>query len=139
MEPHQDDFIRVTSPGEIEALLDQLIQPGGASLLLDAPESAPLPVVVMEQQPGESLTVDLSAIREVVGELKRGLGFRLLGQFQGKMIRTPSLKAMSLDAEQGRTIGYCEYPFTWKSCSAVKPTAHACAWAWRSAPSCVAQ
>ncbi len=110
MAQQKDDFIRVTSPGEIEALLERLIQPGGASLLLDASESAPMPVVVMEQLPGESLTVDFSAIREVVGELKRGLGFRLLGQFQGKMIRTPSLKTISFDAEQGRTIGYCEYP-----------------------------
>ncbi|MCE8040568.1 phosphohydrolase [Halomonas daqingensis] len=105
-----DEFIRVGSPSEIEVLLDQLIQPGGASLLLDRPGSAPMPVVVMEQAPPESMLLDITAVREIVGELKRGMGFRLLGQVHGKMIRTPALKAMQVEVLQGRVQCQCDYP-----------------------------
>ncbi|MCE8031219.1 phosphohydrolase [Halomonas daqingensis] len=105
-----DEFIRVGSPSEIEVLLDQLIQPGGASLLLDRPGSAPMPVVVMEQAPPESMLLDITAVREIVGELKRGMGFRLLGQVHGKMIRTPALKALQVETLQGRVQCQCDYP-----------------------------
>lgn len=105
-----DEFIRVGSPSEIEVLLDQLIQPGGASLLLDRPGSAPMPVVVMEQAPPESMLLDITAVREIVGELKRGMGFRLLGQVHGKMIRTPALKALQVEVLQGRVQCQCDYP-----------------------------
>ncbi|MBA2778864.1 HD domain-containing phosphohydrolase [Billgrantia kenyensis] len=106
----QDEFIRVGSPSEIEVLLDKLIQPGGASLLLDRPDSTPLPVVVMEQAPPESMLLDITAVREIAGELKRGAGFRLLGQVQGKMIRTPTLKSLQVDSLQGRLQCRCDYP-----------------------------
>ncbi|OUE41878.1 phosphohydrolase [Billgrantia desiderata SP1] len=105
-----DEFIRVGSPSEIEVLLDQLIQPGGASLLLDRPGSAPIPVVVMEQAPPESMLLDITAVREIVGELKRGMGFRLLGQVHGKMIRTPALKALQVEVLEGRVQCQCDYP-----------------------------
>ena len=106
----QDDFVRVGRPADIELLLDSLIQPGGASLLLDKPESTPLPVVLMEQIPAESLIMDITAVREIGGELKRGLGFRLLGQVQGKIVRTPLLKMVESEAVDGRVICHCEYP-----------------------------
>jgi hypothetical protein len=106
----QDEFIRVGSPSEIEVLLDKLIQPGGASLLLDRPDSTPMPVVVMEQAPPESMLLDITAVREIAGELKRGAGFRLLGQVQGKMIRTPTLKSLQVDSLQGRLQCRCDYP-----------------------------
>jgi len=105
-----DEFIRVGSPSEIEVLLDQLIQPGGASLLLDRPGGAPMPVVVMEQAPPESMLLDITAVREIVGELKRGVGFRLLGQVHGKMIRTPALKALQVEVLEGRVQCQCDYP-----------------------------
>ncbi len=105
-----DEFIRVGSPSEIEVLLDQLIQPGGASLLLDRPGGAPMPVVVMEQAPPESMLLDITAVREIVGELKRGMGFRLLGQVHGKMIRTPALKALQVEVLEGRVQCQCDYP-----------------------------
>ncbi|MGR2737442.1 HD domain-containing phosphohydrolase [Billgrantia sp. Q4P2] len=106
----QDEFLRVGSPGEIEALLEWLIQPGGASLLLDKPGSTPMPVVMMEQTPPQSLLLDITAVREIIGELKRGVGFRLLGQAQGKMIRTPVLKSLQVDTIGGRVHCQCEYP-----------------------------
>ncbi|PMR77692.1 HD domain-containing phosphohydrolase [Billgrantia endophytica] len=106
----QDDFIRVGRPAEIEMLLDQLIQPGGASLLLDKPDSTPLPVLLMEQVPAESLAMDITAVREIAVELKHGLAFRLIGQVQGKMIRTPLLKVVETDTSGGRVTCYCEYP-----------------------------
>ncbi|UYG02073.1 PilZ domain-containing protein [Halomonas sp. LR3S48] len=106
----QDEFLRVGSPSEIEALLERLIQPGGASLMLDRPGSTPMPVVMMEQSPAQSLLLDITAVREIVGELKRGIGFRLLGQVQGKMIRTPVLKSLQVDTAGGRVQCQCEYP-----------------------------
>ncbi|MFQ3788091.1 HD domain-containing phosphohydrolase [Halomonas sp. A29] len=106
----QDEFLRVGSPSEIVALLERLIQPGGASMLLDKPDSTPMPVVVMEQTPPQSLLLDISAVREIAGELKRGIGFSLLGQVHGKMIRTPVLKSLQIDAVGGRVHCLCEYP-----------------------------
>ncbi|MGQ4880120.1 HD domain-containing phosphohydrolase [Billgrantia sp. LNSP4103-1] len=106
----QDEFIRVGSPTEIEALLEQLIQPGGASLLLEKTGSTPLPVVVMELSAPESMVLDITAVREIVGELKRGIGFQLLGQVQGKMIRTPFVKSLQIETQEGRVRCQCEYP-----------------------------
>ncbi|TFH86688.1 phosphohydrolase [Billgrantia azerbaijanica] len=106
----QDDFTRITSPAAIESLLDQLIEPGGASLLIDKPASTPQPVLLMEQSPGESLLLDLTAIREVSSDLKRGLGFRLLGQVDGKMVRTPLLKAQGCEIVGDRVTCQGEYP-----------------------------
>ncbi|MCE9682810.1 HD domain-containing phosphohydrolase [Halomonas alkalisoli] len=106
----QEDFVRVGNPADIESLLDALIQPGGASLLLDQPESTPLPVVLMEQVPAKSLVMDITAVREIGGELKRGLAFRLLGQIQGKIVRTPLLKTVDSEIVDGRVVFHCEYP-----------------------------
>ncbi|WP_280549068.1 hypothetical protein [Halomonas sp. 11-S5] len=66
MSQQQDGYTRVESPTEIEALLEALIEPGGASLQVSTPGSKPLPVLVMEQQPGAILVLDISAIREIV-------------------------------------------------------------------------
>ncbi len=106
----QDEFIRVGRSTEIEALLEQLVQPGGASLLLEKPGGTPMPVVVMELSAPESMLLDITAVREIVGELKHGIGFQLLGQVQGKMIRTPVLKSLQVDTEGGRVRCQCEYP-----------------------------
>ena len=99
MAQDKEDFLRVGNPAEIEVLLEQLQQPGGASLVLDKPGSTPLPVVVMEQTPAESILLDITAVREIAGELKRGTGFRLLGQLEGKMMRTPPLQALEVMAQ----------------------------------------
>ncbi|WP_163574710.1 HD domain-containing phosphohydrolase [Halomonas faecis] len=106
----QDDFVRITSPAEVESLLDQMIEPGGASLLLDKPASSPQPVLLTEQVVGESLLLDVTAIREVSSQLKRGLGFRLLGQIAGKMVRTPMLKAESCSVSGDRVVCTSDYP-----------------------------
>ena len=106
----QDDFIRVSSPAEIASLLDLMIEPGGASLLLDKPDATPLPVLLMEQEPGHALVMDITAVREITGELKRGLSFQLLGQVQGKMVRTPPIKALETQAADSRVTCRCEYP-----------------------------
>lgn len=107
----EDGYTRVENPVEIEALLEALIEPGGASLQLGA-QGDPLPVLVAEQQPGEALTLDISAIREVAGELRRGKAFRLLGQAQGKMVRTPELAMEGCTERDGRLVCHCPYPFS---------------------------
>ncbi|HSP58992.1 MAG TPA: HD domain-containing phosphohydrolase [Halomonas sp.] len=108
----EDGYIRVESPAEIEAMLGVLSEPGGASLVVDDSDGKPMPVLVAEQTPGESLLIDISAIREIAGELKRGQAFRLVGQARGKMLRTPTLTMASCSEVDGRLLCRCEYPFT---------------------------
>ncbi|MBB3140389.1 PilZ domain-containing protein [Halomonas organivorans] len=106
----QDGYTRVESPVEIEALLEALSEPGGASLQLGE-GSEPLPVLLAEQRAGEELSLDISAIREVAGELQRGKSFRLLGQAQGKMVRTPELAMQECRQQDGRLVCRCPYPY----------------------------
>ncbi|MEQ6887194.1 HD domain-containing phosphohydrolase [Halomonas sp. CS7] len=110
MSQRQDSYTRVESPAEIETLLETLTEPGGASLQVTTSGSKPLPVLVMEQQPGTLLALDISAIREIAGELKRGQAFRLLGQTQGKMLRTPSLVMNECHESEGRLVCTCPFP-----------------------------
>lgn len=112
MSRQQDGYTRVDSPTEIETLLEALIEPGGASLQADTPGSKPLPVLVMEQHPGARLVLDISAIREIAGELKRGQPFRLLGQAQDKMLRTPSMVIDQCQEEAGRLMCSCPFPYS---------------------------
>ncbi|ATJ84643.1 PilZ domain-containing protein [Halomonas beimenensis] len=107
----EDGYTRVENPIEIEALIEALIGPGGASLQMGE-HGEPLPVLVTEQQPGEALVLDISAIREVAGELKRGKGFRVLGQSHGKMVRTPELAMEECRQLDGRLVCRCPYPLT---------------------------
>ena len=106
----QENHTRVTAAADMEALLENLTQPGGASLQLDAEGSKPLPVMVIEQAPGEHLTLDISAIRETAGELKRGTPFRLLGRSHEQSLRTPPLRMDECHEEAGRLICRCPYP-----------------------------
>ncbi|SFT56224.1 HD domain-containing phosphohydrolase [Halomonas saccharevitans] len=110
MSQQQDGYTRVESPSEIETLLEMLTEPGGASLQVTTSGSKPLPVLVVEQRPGNLLALDISAIREIAGELKRGQAFRLLGQTQGKMLRSPSLMMTECHEAEGRLICTCPYP-----------------------------
>ncbi|MDI5922826.1 PilZ domain-containing protein [Halomonas sp. LR5S13] len=112
MSQQQDGYTRVESPTEIEALLEALIEPGGASLQVSSPGSKPLPVLVMEQHPGEALVLDISAIREIASELKRGQEFRLLGQAQGKMLRTPNMAMSECHEADGRLVCTCQFPYS---------------------------
>lgn len=106
----QEQYNRVTAPADMEALLESLSQPGGASLQFDADGSKPLPVLVTEQVPGEHLTLDISAIREVAGELRRGAEFRLLGQSRDQILRTPPLAMEACHEAGGRMLCRCPYP-----------------------------
>ncbi|HBU64097.1 MAG TPA: hypothetical protein DEB61_01175, partial [Alcanivorax sp.] len=62
MTSQDDAFSRVEHPPEIQDLLEHLTQPGAASLALDKTGGEPMPVVVFEANPGESLLLDISAI-----------------------------------------------------------------------------
>lgn len=106
----QDGYTRVENPVEIDTLLEALSEPGGASLQLGE-GGEPLPVLLAEQRSGEGLALDISAIREVAGELQRGKPFRLLGQAQGKMVRTPELAMGECRQQDGRLICRCPYPY----------------------------
>jgi len=103
------DYEPVNNARDIQGLLDVLSEPGGASLMLDKPGSEPLPVLLMDVRVDESLVLDVSAIREVAGDLKRGLGFRLLGQARSKLVRTPVLNISQAYELEGRLL--CEVPY----------------------------
>ncbi|WP_275287426.1 HD domain-containing phosphohydrolase [Halomonas elongata] len=106
----EDGYDRVESPMEIEALLEALMAPGGASLQLEDAGGEPLPVLVMDHRPGEELQLDISAIREVAGSLQRGRPFRLLGRSQGKMVRTSVLSMQACQDDEGRLVCRSDYP-----------------------------
>jgi c-di-GMP-binding flagellar brake protein YcgR len=108
----QDDgYTSVTKPSEVEALLNALSEPGGASLVMEDGDSRVLPVLVADQSFGEYLLLDISAIRELAKGLPHGQPFRLLGQAQGVMLRTPVLHLGGCQDRNGRLQGRCEYPY----------------------------
>lgn len=110
MSQTDDGYTRIERPNEVESLLDALMEPGGASLqLLDA-GGKPDPVLLVDQIPGESLTLDISAIRELAITLRQEHPFRILGQVQGKMLRTPAITAQSCREEDGRLLCVSDYP-----------------------------
>lgn len=105
-----NNYTSVMHPADIEAMVELLSQPGGASLEPSKPGSPLLPVVVVEQTPGETLQLDISAIREVASELMRGLEFRLLGQGPEGMVRTPLMTIRDCQESEGRLHCFCDYP-----------------------------
>lgn len=110
MSQSDDGYTRVARPNEVEALLGALMEPGGASLeLLDA-GGKPEPVLLVEHAAGVSLTLDISAIREFAITLRQEHPFRILGQVNGKMIRTPTLTAQSCHEQDGRLLCVSDYP-----------------------------
>jgi HD-GYP domain-containing protein (c-di-GMP phosphodiesterase class II) len=109
-QPH-DGYTRVQKPSEIETLLGQLSEPGGASLVMEGADEKALPVLVADQVFGDHLLLDISAIRELAGPLKRGQPFRLVGESKGMMLRTPVLVMTACEQAQGRLQCRCDYPF----------------------------
>lgn len=106
----EDGYDRVENPVEIEALLEALMAPGGASLQLEDPGGEPLPVLVVGYRPGEYLQLDIGSILEVAGELQRGRPFRLLGRSQGKMLRSSALAMQQCQDDEGRLVCCSDYP-----------------------------
>ncbi len=111
MKEPQDGYTRVQKPSEIESLLGQLSEPGGASLVLEDSDGKAMPVLVADQLFGDHLLLDISAIRELAGPLQRGRSFRLIGEAQGMLLRTPLLVVRSCAEQQGRLRCRCDYPF----------------------------
>ncbi len=105
----EDGYTRIDNPMEIETLLETLSEPGGASLQL-GDKSEPLPVLLVERPSDEGLELDISAVSEIAGELKRGEAFRLLGQAQGKLVRTPEMVMEACRQDDGRVLCRCAYP-----------------------------
>ncbi|MFP1682526.1 HD domain-containing phosphohydrolase [Alloalcanivorax sp. C16-1] len=105
-----EGFERIGHPGRIEALLTILSGPGGAALSLEHRDSDPLPVVLESFRPGQPLLLDISTLGERIGKLRRGVGFRLVGQGEGGMVRSPVLKALAVEDTQGRWWLRCPYP-----------------------------
>lgn len=110
MTARDDTFSRVYHAGQIEQLMETLYQPKGASLLLEAPDSQPLPVTVRSQAAEPGLVLDLSATPEVASALSRGVGFRLLGSGAGGILRTPIMVLTHTAGPLHRLHCECPYP-----------------------------
>lgn len=102
MAPQETRYLRVDSPLELHELLESLTEPGGASLRLEGEGEASLPVLVLDARLGETLLLDISAIREILGPLRRGQRFRLEGQVHGKLLRSPWLSLEESHEVDGR-------------------------------------
>lgn len=106
----ENSHSRLDQPGAVADCIDQLMAPGGASLLLARPGSTPLPVVVREARANEWLRLDIDSVEEVWGDLKQGARFHLLGRDQGDALRSSELALVSMREEDGRMYGYAPYP-----------------------------
>ncbi|MBF1800823.1 HD domain-containing phosphohydrolase [Alloalcanivorax profundimaris] len=105
-----DTFERVEHPARIEELLNNLLRPGGVALSLEGRDGDPLPVVLVSYERERSLLLDVTTLGDRIGKLRRGMGFRLVGQGDGGMVRTPVLKATRVHEEEGRQWLHCAYP-----------------------------
>mgnify|MGYP001300657122 FL=1 len=72
MEVQQDEYESVTSASAISSLLNTMIESGGVSLCLAAPDASPEPIVLMEQHEGDTLVMDLSSVDYLLGRLQQG-------------------------------------------------------------------
>lgn len=111
MSQTDDGYTRVERPNEVEELLEALMKPGGASLQMLQAGGKPEPVLLVTQASGDSLTLDISATRELAIPLRQQHPFRILGQVNGKMVRTPALTASACQEDDGRLLCISDYPF----------------------------
>ena len=93
--------VRVEHFGECKALLESLLQPGAASLVLDAQPGQPHPVVVMQLEPGERISLDVTAVPELLGPISRGETFSLCGEVDGAMLQSQPIAMLErLDLQE---------------------------------------
>ncbi|PAU76596.1 HD domain-containing phosphohydrolase [Halomonas salipaludis] len=109
MEP-SDSHVVVDNTGEINALLDGLSEPGGASLAIGEPPGEPIPALLMAVEEGSSLLVDITAVREIANEIGGVKPLRLMGQARGAMLTTPPLVFQGWVEAPGRLQFRCDYP-----------------------------
>lgn len=110
MVDEQDKYNRVDNPIEVEQLLGALSDADGAWIRLERDDAEPQPVLVAEQRPGEVLVLDIGAVREIAGELRRGQAFRVLGRAGERLLRTEPIVAEAVREEGGRVYCDCPYP-----------------------------
>ncbi|XKH60315.1 PilZ domain-containing protein [Halomonas sediminis] len=110
MAAQQDEFEKVTGAASIEALLNALVETGGVSLRLEQAEAGREPMLLMEQHSAQMLVMDLSSVAHLLEELEEGAPFRLSGQTEGKLVRTPPLVLTETRRSGGRFLCCCEYP-----------------------------
>ncbi|MCA1772858.1 MAG: PilZ domain-containing protein [Halomonas sp.] len=106
----EEEYERVANPVTVASLLDTLVESGGASLCLEDDSGRPEPVVLMEQHSGETLVLDLSSVDHLLGRLQKGAAFYLVGEAQGKMLRTPLLSLTETRRAGGRFLCCSDYP-----------------------------
>lgn len=106
----EEEYERVANPVAVASLLETLVEGGGASLCLESDERRPEPVVLMEQHIDQTLVLDLSSVGHLLGRLQQGAAFYLIGEAQGKMLRTPLLSLTETRRSGGRFLCCSDYP-----------------------------
>lgn len=110
MATQDSQYETVGGSKDIASLLNALIASGGVSLCLENEEAEPEPIVLLEQDPGRMLTMDLSAVGHLVLRLQEGEAFSLRGQVEGKVVRTPLLSLTEVRRAGGRYLCCSHYP-----------------------------
>lgn len=128
MKASTDEFERIHDEAAIASLLDQLIESGGVLIRLGSAESdkgesvaagadkaAPGgastdPIVLMDQDPGKALELDLSAVDHLLLDLQEGHPFELQGQAGGSLVVAPGLHLGEISRAGGRYLCRSDYP-----------------------------
>lgn len=111
MQQDSDAISRIEHPSEMQAALEALTQPGGASLMFESPGSEPLPALVVYVRQGEGILVDITAIADIAPAIEKGRLVYLVGQSNGSMLRTPVLENIEwLPRQNDRLRFACDYP-----------------------------
>ncbi|SDL05641.1 HD domain-containing protein [Franzmannia pantelleriensis] len=109
MEP-SDSHLVVEHSDEINALLEGLSEPGGASLAFGEPAGEPIPALLMAVEEGHSLLIDITAVSEIASDIDAHKPLRLMGQANGAMLTTPPLVFQGWVQAPGRLQFRCDYP-----------------------------
>lgn len=107
---HDGEYSRECSPHAVTTCLEVLSQPGGAALRVHRANASTEPVVLVTFEPGGWLQLDLTASAQLRPALKAGAEFVLIGQLNGKMMRSQPLKVQSWQEVGGRIECFCGYP-----------------------------
>lgn len=95
---------------EVETILESLTQPGALELQLEVPDAEKLPVILVEQEAEEKVVFDLSAIRDIAPQLRRGVKFSLHGQCNAGLVQIKHLQMKDFNYENERLQAITAWP-----------------------------
>lgn len=110
MSENEIEFSPVNNPIELATYYEALSQPGVASLQVTNGGGKEHPVVLLEQEERDYLLFDLSAIRDLAPQLRRGVKFTLHGYTPGGLVQSNPMTMRELINADGRLLAYADWP-----------------------------